>query len=113
MLRRTPMRRTAMKKKSRPAAKAHERAHMGRVAALGCMLCLHLGYGATPAEVHHPRTGAGMGMRAAHEDGIPLCPEHHRGDTGLHGLGRKAFEQQYQITEADLLRLTTQALEQT
>ena len=30
-----------------------ERAHMGRVAELGCAVCRMLGYGPTPAEVHH------------------------------------------------------------
>lgn len=84
---------------------------MGRVAALGCILCNHLGLGASPAEVHHPRTGAGMGRRASHTDGIPLCPEHHRGQTGLHGMGRRAFEREYSITEAELLSLTLNELE--
>lgn len=83
---------------------------MGKVADLGCILCQHLGWGATPAEVHHPRTGAGMGRRASNMDGVPLCPEHHRGPTGLHGLGRKAFEREYGITELDLLDLTKQRL---
>ena len=42
-------------------------------------------------------------MRASHYDTIPLCPEHHRGNSGLHGLGRKAFERRYTITELELL----------
>ncbi len=94
------------------AANRAEKAYMQRAADLGCILCIHLGLGATPAEIHHPRTGTGMGRRAAHTQGIPLCPEHHRGDTGLHGLGRRAFEQEYELTEADLVRLTHAALEQ-
>jgi hypothetical protein len=36
-------------------------------------------------------------------DAIPLCPEHHRGKTGFHGLGTKGFPKRYGITEADLL----------
>ena len=36
-----------------------------------------------PAEVHHIRTGTGVGRRAADTETIPLCPEHHRG----HGAG--------------------------
>ena len=102
-----------MKHKPRKAAPRADREHMGRVASLGCMLCQHLGYGETPAEVHHPRTGAGMGRRAAHTDGIALCPAHHRGDAGLHGMGRRAFEREYGITELELLELTKQKLEQT
>jgi hypothetical protein len=37
---------------------------------------------------------------------IGLCREHHRGDTGIHGLGRKAFEKKYGLTEEDLLEKT-------
>lgn len=34
---------------------------------------------------------------------IPLCTEHHRGNTGVHGLGTKAFPKHYGFTEEDLL----------
>ena len=38
---------------------------------------------------------------------IGLCPIHHRGsNTGVHGLGRKAFEELYQTTEEELLEKT-------
>lgn len=84
--------------------------HMGKVAALGCMLCRHLGLGNTPAAVHHIRTGIGMGRRASDFDTIPLCPEHHQGNTGLHGMGRKAFERHYGITELELLNMTKEIL---
>ena len=80
--------------------------HMARVAALGCILCRRLGYLGTPAEVHHIRTGTGAGRRAKDTETIPLCPEHHRGDTGLHGMGRKAFERAYRVTELELLAET-------
>ncbi len=79
------------------------RRHMGRVAGLFCRLCLRLGYGESPCEVHHIRTGTGAGRRAPDEDTIGLCPEHHRGQTGLHGMGRKAFERRYGVTELELL----------
>tara|TARA_R110000868_G_scaffold20802_1_gene87419 strand:+ start:453 stop:746 length:294 start_codon:yes stop_codon:yes gene_type:complete len=80
-----------------------EKQHLARVAELGCIICDRLGYPGTPAEVHHIRTGIGAGRRASHYDTLPLCPEHHRGNTGLHGLGRKAFERRYSITELELL----------
>lgn len=80
--------------------------HMAQVAALGCLLCRRLGYHGTPAEVHHIRTGTGVGRRAADTETIPLCPEHHRGATGLHGMGRKAFERAYGVTELELLAET-------
>ena len=55
---------------------AAEKRHMGKVAKLGCIACDRLGYGATPAAVHHIREG-----RIARDDmlTIPLCPEHHVG----------------------------------
>ena len=77
-----------------------------KVAALGCILCRHQGLGETPAELHHPRTGLGMSQRASDFDVIPLCPEHHRGNTGVHGLGTKGFVARYGLTEADLLAKT-------
>lgn len=50
--------------------------HMGRVAALGCIACGLLGFGETPAQVHHIREG-----RIARNDflTLPLCREHHQG----------------------------------
>lgn len=83
---------------------AAETAHLNAVAALGCIICDRMGYSDTPAEIHHIRTGQGAARRASHFDTIPLCPEHHRGNSGLHGLGRKAFERHYRVTEMELLR---------
>lgn len=80
-----------------------EKKHMDAVAYLGCVVCRREGYEGTPAELHHPRAGTGAGRRASHMDVIPLCPEHHRGKTGLHGLGTKGFVKHYGYTEADLL----------
>lgn len=37
-------------------------------------------------------------------DAIPLCPEHHRGSTGVHGLGTKGFPTHYGISEEELQR---------
>lgn len=84
--------------------------HMGRVASVGCIVCRHLGYGATPAQVHHIREEQGASQRAHDCLTIPLCPEHHTGQTGIHGLGRKAFERTYKLTELDLLAMTIEAL---
>lgn len=92
-----PVKRSAPKN----APTAAEGRYMGQVAALGCALCRRLGYGPTPAEVHHPRRGTGAG-RASHYDTIPLCPEHHRGNTGIHGMGTKAWMAHYDLSEADL-----------
>lgn len=88
-----------------------EQAHKNRVADLGCILCSHaLKINGTPAELHHPRRGTGMGQRASDFDVIPLCPEHHRGNTGLHGLGTKGFAKHWGVTEADLLSVVRERL---
>ena len=80
-----------------------ERWHMREVAELGCSVCRRMGYPGTPAELHHPRSGVGMGKRSSHYSVIPLCPEHHRGKTGVHGLGTKGFPKHWGFTEEDLL----------
>lgn len=53
-----------------------EKRHMDKISKLGCCACERLGYGATPAAIHHIREG-----RIARDDmlTIPLCPEHHVG----------------------------------
>jgi len=76
---------------------------MSAVAELGCSVCRRMGYPGTPAELHHPRSGVGVGRRSSNWDVIPLCPEHHRGNTGVHGLGTKGFPKYWGFTEADLL----------
>lgn len=86
------------------AATADERRHMGRVAALGCCVCTRLGLGATPAEVHHLRSGAGA-MRASHFDTIPLCFLHHRGQDGIHTLGTKAWQRRFGEEHAYLAKV--------
>ena len=37
--------------------------HMGRVAALGCILCRRFGLGETPAQVHHLEEETGASQR--------------------------------------------------
>lgn len=80
-----------------------EKKHMSRVAELGCAVCRRMGYEGTPAELHHKRAGTGAGRRSSHYEVIPLCPEHHRGKTGLHGLGTKGFVDHWGYDEDDLL----------
>lgn len=80
--------------------------HMGRVAELGCILCRSLDYGQTPAEVHHIGATSDRNPYLT----IPLCPEHHRGATGFHGLGQRAFERTYRESELSLLAKTIEAL---
>lgn len=88
-----------------------EKKHMSAVAELGCSVCRRMGHPGTPAELHHPRSGVGMGKRSSHAVVIPLCPEHHRGKTGVHGLGTKGFPKHWGFTEEDLLADTKKLLE--
>jgi len=78
-----------------------------RVRDIGCVLCLHLGMGRTPASIHHVES-----IRDELSDYaiVPLCPEHHQGATGVHGLRRRGFEMRYKLTEIDLLALVNKAL---
>lgn len=63
-----------------------EREHMARVAALGCIVCRNEGLPDAPAEIHHVRTGKGLGQRSSHFEVIPLCFHHHsaQGIDGFH-----------------------------
>lgn len=81
--------------------------HYDRVAELGCILCLYLGWGQTPCEIHHIRR---FGGKRDNAPVIGLCPEHHRGNTGVHGLGAKGFVKKYGIDQEFLLDLTAQLL---
>ena len=80
--------------------------HKGKVAALGCAYCnfLHGPHNPGPVELHHLRSG-GWG-RGSYKTLIPLCPEHHRGKTGVHGLGTKAFDRISGTTQQELLTWT-------
>lgn len=76
-----------------------EREYFRKIADIGCILCLHQGVMDTPCEIHHIRR---RGMKRDNAPVIGLCFEHHRGATGVHGLGRRAFEKKYDITEESL-----------
>jgi len=84
-------------------ATKHEKEKYRKIAELGCSLCRYLQLGETPAELHHIRRS---GVRSRSPI-IPLCTYHHRGsNTSIHGMGRKRFEQEYGITEEQLLEKT-------
>lgn len=87
------------------AKSAAEQRWMDRVAGLPCRVC-----GAGAVELHHIREGQGAAQRAQHTLVLPLCPEHHRGASGLHGLGKRGFAARYRRDELDLLAETIEAL---
>jgi hypothetical protein len=88
-----------------------EKAHKEALAALGCMACrrIHGPHEPAPVELHHLREG-GWG-KGGYLTLIPLCVEHHRGNTGVHGLGTRGFVKHYGFTQADLLRDALEQLE--
>lgn len=89
-----------------------ESQHKARLVLLGCMACLRLHgpHDPGPVELHHYR-GGGWG-KGDYKTLIPLCQEHHRGNTGIHGMGTKAFDRSYPFTQADLLKSTLEAVGQ-
>ena len=90
-----------------------EKDHKQLLASLGCMVCRRL-YDITHGEVelHHMRGGRGWG-KGDYTTLIPLCVEHHRGNTGVHGLGTKGFPKHYGFTEEDLLNDTLAIVSET
>lgn len=78
-----------------------ERAHLDCIASMPCVVC-----GSIPAEVHHVRR---YGSKRDHFQTAPLCPECHRGNTGIHGMGKKRFEREV-MTQDELLRRTNELL---
>jgi hypothetical protein len=94
--------RAAPKNLPMPGGKA-EREHKEALAQLGCMVCRRLFpfLAPGPVELHHLR-GGGWG-KGDYTTLIPLCAEHHRGGSGVHGLGTKGFVKRYGFTQGDLL----------
>jgi hypothetical protein len=92
-------------------ANAKEVRYMGRVAGVGCLVCQRLGYGYSPAVVHHLKEECGAGQRQSNYLVIPLCPTHHTdGGPGVaYHAGFRQFERIYG-TELDLLSATIEAL---
>lgn len=73
---------------------AAESLHVGRVADVGCVICRMLGHGYVPCDVHHVAEGSGLRSWYAVAG---LCPGHHTGKDGLHGMGTKRFCAAYRI----------------
>jgi len=82
-----------------------EKEHYAKLAELGCIACHVLGYGCSPCEIHHIRTGTGMAQKSHWSKAVGLCHNHHR--NGGHGVaihaGIEAFEKTIGMTEVELL----------
>ena len=67
--------------------------HMNAIAESGCAVGnRRLGKCSGRLEVHHVAEGSGERSDFAT---VCLCSEHHRGESGLHGMGTKAFIRLY------------------
>lgn len=123
-LKRTPMARSTTAKprrttppkvkdtpKPKPTTTAQEKAHMGKVAELGCIVCINAGIHSSPCEVHHVRCFAGAGQRSSDFQTVGLCAPHHRlGGSGvaIHA-GIQSFERNHGA-ERELLAQTLRML---
>ena len=76
------------KRKKVPKDTPETIAHKNWVASQLCMIprCLDR------SSVHHIRIN---GEPKDHFKTIPLCHEHHQGDTGIHGMGKHAWRKIY------------------
>lgn len=89
-------------------ATKNEKNALNKIASLGCILCAtELGFEGTPSELHHIRR---YGSKRSASPVIPLCPEHHRGNSGVHGLGHKGFANKWGVTEEELLERVNKRL---
>lgn len=64
----------------------------------GCIACRKDGFSGTPAQLHHPRSKAGVGERGPHMETYPLCPSHHlTGEGGVIAVHKdpEAFHAKY------------------
>lgn len=81
--------------------------YLSRIHALRCVVCTHMGMEQSdPTEAHHVES-----VRDSNSDyGVAaLCVEHHRGGTGVHGLGRRGFVNRYSLSDVDIIALTIKA----
>lgn len=87
-----------------------EQQYKAKLADMACVICERI-YGQHAGgnvELHHLRTG-GWG-KGDYKTMIPLCYEHHRGNTGIHGMGTKAWERAYDVSQRDLLELVQERM---
>jgi hypothetical protein len=66
--------------------------YMGEIAQMQCVICVRFEATGEASEVHHVAENSGPRSDYAT---APLCPSHHRGPMGLHGMGPKAFCRMY------------------
>lgn len=75
-----------------------------------CVICLHrLGVNNTPCDAHH----VGTGDERDYFSTVSLCKEHHQGETGVHGMHRRAFYRFWRTCDVQLLAWTAREVVRT
>lgn len=95
---------------------AAEKRYLEKVAKMRCVVCARFENFGLPTEVHHIAEGSSS---PSHYLVAPLCGTradggHHRGPTGLHGMGLKTFLSFYHVphgTEYGLLAWVNEDLQ--
>ena len=93
--------------------KKSDKKYLNAITELGCIACRLEGRGGVKPEIHHPREGTGLALKAPHKMAIALCHKHHRGTdhprvSSIH-LAPNQFKSQYG-TEAELWQITQDLL---
>lgn len=100
-MKRTPLKRKTplksggwiKKKKARHAPTSIEREYFAKVASIPCVIGNHECGGRTTVS-HRP--GAGMGLKAPHNQVASLCEKHHlNGPCSIENMGSKAWQAKY------------------
>ena len=86
---------------------------LSKIVELGCCVCRKIGYPGTPAELHIFSIKQSMSSTKRVPVVLPVCAPHHRGETGIHVLGKTKFEKFYGFTISELLEDTSNLLKQT
>ena len=82
--------------------------YIERLHELPCVVCWKkLGVKTYGVHTHH----AGEPEERNDWAQIPLCPEHHEGATGIHGLRRRPFYRFWKTNNNELLAWTNEAKE--
>jgi len=79
----------------------NEKIALDKIARLGCIVC-SAAYGVEMPDVqlHHVRR---FGQPRSASPCLPLCFEHHLGNTGIHLMGHKGFTAKHGFTQEALL----------
>ena len=82
------------------------------VARVPCVLCARMGFGETPAEVHHLKYESGACNETSDFLTIAVCPQHHRVEypDSIHRLKERGLRMRYKCSELDLLADTIEGV---